>query len=47
MQLSLKQLEVESAYLDVPEITRLKQALDTVRSIVAFFKTRKKVVIPS
>ena len=42
----LKQLEVESAYLDVPEITRLKQALDTVRSIVAFFKNTKEGSYP-
>ncbi|MEN6618444.1 MAG: Smr/MutS family protein [Rikenellaceae bacterium] len=43
----LKQLEVQSSYLDVLSIARLKQSLETTRTIVTFFKNTKEELYPN
>lgn len=43
----LKQLELQSSYLDVLSIARLKQSLDTIRAIVTFFKNTKDGLYPN
>lgn len=43
----LKQLEAESAFIDLPSIIKLRQSLETIRAIVRFFDEKRSSAYPN